>query len=694
MNDVFYKKSPKLYIISQKFPKNNNIKNHYNPILDQLSFDKQEFSSSPKLTSIKAKKLKNNEALISINKRIRFPSANKRKLDNFQNYSKISSFINKYSFQKKDNIKQVINNYFKNENEYNSNYHRNNKIDMGNNYKLKKFPSEKLSNTTEIIQKKIKYHDLDAQTRKKSENYYTPLLTKKNKNIEKTKEEKSNEYTYITVYGVLFSKNNNLKYLKKKPKNLVMNNINSTQSKLWKKPNNANLFPLSLPWLINLNNKRNKNSKVFGKDDLSKSLKKTNYLNETEKDKPKIQKDIIGNENIDIKENKKIKKLIYYDMISIAGSDHGRININQDSYFIIQKLDNCDEVKVFGIFDGHGDNGDKISREIRDFFKEYFCNMFNKNIKNNEIKTYNNIDDKKLNFMNTIKIFKNIIQFNSYNIKNIKYYRDKIKNETPKNNNFIEKLKNKKINFNLFEEKKINLHNNSFLKSKINDEAIKNIYNKLSQNNYSEIFSSYKKMDEILHKKYFLNKFCHLSGSTSLILFLINDKNYNKIISTNLGDSKIISISEDNKIKELNITHTPNNSDEKNRVLKNGGVIARMDLSNVGPLRIWFKNKKYPGLSITRSFGDLESDELGVISEPDIKEYDIDEEKIKIIVFGTDGVWKFMTNDKIMNIVLPYYSQNDANGATKKISETAIKLWNIKNPKGIADVTVFVLFFK
>ena len=201
-------------------------------------------------------------------------------------------------------------------------------------------------------------------------------------------------------------------------------------------------------------------------------------------------------------------------------------------------------------------------------------------------------------------------------------------------------------------------------------------------------------MDNILHTKYNSNNFCHLSGSTSLMLFLINSKNCNKIISTNLGDSKIISISDDNKIKELNITHTPNNSEEKNRILKNGGVINRIDWTNVGPLRIWYKNKKYPGLSITRSFGDFESDELGVISVPDVKEYDIDEEKIKIIVFATDGVWKFLTNDKIMNIVLPYYSQNDSNGACKKISETAIKLWNVKNPKGIADVTVFVLFFK
>lgn len=194
-----------------------------------------------------------------------------------------------------------------------------------------------------------------------------------------------------------------------------------------------------------------------------------------------------------------------------------------------------------------------------------------------------------------------------------------------------------------------------------------------------------------MHSKYSNSDFCHLSGSTSLILFLFNSKNFNKIISSNLGDSKIILISEKNIIKELNTLHTLNNAEEKNRVIKNGAVINRL---NVGPLRIWFKNKKYPGLSITRSFGDFESDSLGVISIPDIKEYDLDKEQIKILIFGTDGVFKFLTNDKIMNIVLPYYEQDDSEGATQKIKEIANKLWNIKNPKGIADITVFVLFFR
>ena len=133
------------------------------------------------------------------------------------------------------------------------------------------------------------------------------------------------------------------------------------------------------------------------------------------------------------------------------------------------------------------------------------------------------------------------------------------------------------------------------------------------------------------------------------------------------------------------------NSEEKNRIIKKGGIIKRL---HVGPLRIWFKNENYPGLSITRSFGDFESDSLGIISIPDIKEYDLDEEQIKILIFGTDGVWKFLTNEKIMDIVLPYYEYDDAEGATQKIREIANNLWNIKNPKGIADITVFVLFFK
>ena len=673
MNDIFKNKTPKYYIISQKFIKNSKKLNQKSKKID--------IECSPRITSIFSKKAMNNNFILNEGYSC-FLSENKKLNMELTNNSKKKDFWNKNSQLKmefNDN-----NNIIQNENEYKNNLQQNIRKNQLEYNKLIKFKSEKLINkTTEIIQKKIRYHDLNVQLRKNSEKNYSPISGINNKKNEKNNGEKSSDESYITVYGVLFSKNNNIKKLKNRPGNLNMTNTNYIQNKLWKN-NNNNFFPLSLPWL----NKRNINNNILFniKNNLSKTKLKTSTVSENNQDLSKIIKSNFQNQNLEINKNNKAKKLINYNMITNAGSDHGRIKVNQDCYFIIPKLDDCDEVKIFGIFDGHGDNGDKISTEIRDYFQEYFLNLFNKNNLNNEIKSEDNC--KKLLF-NQINNFKNISPLSCKNIKNIYFFRDKIESRTP-NKNF----KPKNLSFYFFDSKKNSESKRYFIKTKIKNEKIKNIYNRLSLDNYSSILTSYKKLDEILHKKYISNKFCYLSGSTSLILFLLNYKNCNKIISTNLGDSKIISISEKNQIKELNITHTPNNSEEKNRILKNGGVINRIDFTNIGPLRIWFKNKKYPGLSITRSFGDFESDDLGVISEPDIKEYDIDVEKIKIIVFGTDGIWKFLTNDKIMDIVLPYYEQNDANGAAKKISEIAIKLWNVKNPNGIADVTVFVLFFK
>ena len=686
MNEIFKKKSAILYAISQnKIKKNKN----FSPLIDKISPINHQNDDSPRISSIR-NKLKANENYLSKKLNSRISLSNK--LNDLSNSSKINTIL-KNSYFKQRNINKVINNYFPKENELISNYSQNNEKNklFENNNKLMKFQKEKLKITTQIIQKKIRYHDLDAQTRKKSPNFYTPLLTRNNKNNnEKNNEDKTEDDPYITVYGVLFSNDNksNIKYLKKEPNNLNIANSNSRQNKLWK--NNKNLLSLSLPWLVkNQNNrKRNKNFNLFSeKSDISKSKERMSYFNDNEMSK--IKKRI--EEKLDIKNNNKFKKMMCYDMTSIAGSDHGRIKVNQDNYFSISKLDNCEEIKIFGIFDGHGDSGDIISKEIRDFFEDYFLNLFNNKIEGKKEKNENDFNTQNY-LINAINNYKNINQYIYQNMKSAKNFREKIKNESFNNYNFTNKYLNKKIKLNIFEDKNFNFKNS--IKSKIKSEKIKKIYNQLSENNYSQIFSSYSKINEILHKKYSSNNICHLSGSTSLLLFIINSENCNKIITTNLGDSKIISISEDKKIKELNIVHTPNNPDEKKRIINNGGEIRRIDYSNIGPLRIWYKNKKYPGLSITRSFGDFESDDLGVISEPEIKEYDIDEEKIKIIIFGTDGVWKFLTNDKIMDIALPYYEQNDVNGAVNKISETAIKLWEVKNPKGIADVTVYVIFFK
>lgn len=78
---------------------------------------------------------------------------------------------------------------------------------------------------------------------------------------------------------------------------------------------------------------------------------------------------------------------------------------------------------------------------------------------------------------------------------------------------------------------------------------------------------------------------------------------------------------------------------------------------------MWFQDKKSPGLTITRSLRDFEAECLGILSIPDVKEFDIDEENTKIIVIGTNGIWEFLSNEKIMDIIWNYYEWNDVDGA-------------------------------
>jgi serine/threonine protein phosphatase PrpC len=47
----------------------------------------------------------------------------------------------------------------------------------------------------------------------------------------------------------------------------------------------------------------------------------------------------------------------------------------------------------------------------------------------------------------------------------------------------------------------------------------------------------------------------------------------------------------------------------------------------------------------------------------------------KYIVIASDGVWEFLTNQRIMEIVNWYYKNNDPNGAAEKIVDEATKRW-------------------
>jgi serine/threonine protein phosphatase PrpC len=62
------------------------------------------------------------------------------------------------------------------------------------------------------------------------------------------------------------------------------------------------------------------------------------------------------------------------------------------------------------------------------------------------------------------------------------------------------------------------------------------------------------------------------------------------------------------------------------------------------------------------------------------------------MTIASDGLWEFITNQNVSDIVYWYYSMNNIEGAVEKLVEQAIKEW-ITNDNNIDDITVVVLFF-
>jgi serine/threonine protein phosphatase PrpC len=499
-------------------------------------------------------------------------------------------------------------------------------------------------------------------------NQFFQLLNSNNNSFVNYDNNKEINYN-LDIYNNNFKVNNYLKITNQKHSmesvewmyynNLSKNLLFNQENFLNKQNNNFHPFnsfknqnsfkkKIKFPTLF-VNNKRR-----LIKTDKNKSTLNRNRIVINVRDKKKF-------ENINhIEEDKLIinsirkRKLIQYHFLSESGNHKGVKKINQDCYFTLNNINDCDNISIFGILNGHGPYGDKLSKEISEYFSSYFTQKINFNTTENIISP--KIDIKKLTIIASKKSISPMITINK------------------KNDCKIQRLKL--------------ITNSNKTNQKMND-----IYEFMSKDNFSKIFKSFEEIDKELHEKYNQNKKCDDSGTSLNLMIIFNSNSLNKIISTNLGNTKTILITDDKKIKELNIIHTPCIKEERLRVEEHGGVIDRIDWLKVGPLRVWFKGKKYPGLTITRSLGDFEAIPLGIIPVPDIKEYDIDEEKIKILVMATNGVWEFLTNDKIMDLTWQFYESEDAQGATEKIIETAGKIWRIKNPNNIPDLSAGVFFF-
>ena len=244
-------------------------------------------------------------------------------------------------------------------------------------------------------------------------------------------------------------------------------------------------------------------------------------------------------------------------------------------------------------------------------------------------------------------------------------------------------LNNKEYTFGVFDGHGIQGHCVS--------EAIKNYLKNCSYEQYQtkkKITSMFSALSLNIENSNDFDIFC--SGSTAVLVHISKEK----ITCANCGDSRAILITYNGTgftILKLSRDHKPNLSEEKRRIIAAGGRVDR--IYGMGPFRVWFKDGDYPGLAMSRSIGDTLAHKIGVSDVPEIFEYHICKVKPFAVVIASDGVWEFMSNEQVKNIVIKYRNSHDALGCTKEIVEKSRQIWK-GTTYAIDDITCVVSFFK
>ena len=95
---------------------------------------------------------------------------------------------------------------------------------------------------------------------------------------------------------------------------------------------------------------------------------------------------------------------------------------------------------------------------------------------------------------------------------------------------------------------------------------------------------------------------------------------------------------------------------------------------------------------MTRSFGDTVAHSVGCNAEPEMGEYSFSKDD-KVVVIASDGVWEFMSNEKVSEIVIPYYESNQPEAAANAIVKAAHQRWR-EEEEVVDDITAVVVFLE
>jgi serine/threonine protein phosphatase PrpC len=159
------------------------------------------------------------------------------------------------------------------------------------------------------------------------------------------------------------------------------------------------------------------------------------------------------------------------------------------------------------------------------------------------------------------------------------------------------------------------------------------------------------------------------SGTTATLLSITP----HTITIANVGDTEAvigrIGTNSENQptlqAHEITTSHRPDLDDERERVEAAGGVVEaqrnRDGSQGTGPIRIWLKDVRTPGLMVSRSLGDVVAHEkLGLIADPWVLSQPYNPDTDLNVIVASDGVWDVVGFDEAVRFLDLHESPSEA----------------------------------
>eukprot|EP00927_Polykrikos_kofoidii_P012321 TRINITY_DN15310_c0_g1_i1.p1 TRINITY_DN15310_c0_g1~~TRINITY_DN15310_c0_g1_i1.p1 ORF type:complete len:863 (-),score=151.51 TRINITY_DN15310_c0_g1_i1:60-2648(-) len=148
--------------------------------------------------------------------------------------------------------------------------------------------------------------------------------------------------------------------------------------------------------------------------------------------------------------------------------------------------------------------------------------------------------------------------------------------------------------------------------------------------------------------------------------------------SWNRRDTRLIFGTED---------HKPQNPAEKARLEFAGSEVRMVDEESA---RIYLPGSSFPGLSMSRAFGDTAC--AGVLQEPEYKQFFLQPQTDEwYVVLASDGIWEFMPFDKVLELSAKKLRLKGPRETVKFLLEASRKRWSHCCGDYCDDITVLLV---